>query len=293
MDRVRGLSTGMTVMALLRAIEAARPETERLFDDPISRRLVPGIWRAFLLPGLGDLLVALTEKRGPGALGNLYCRTRYIDDALRRALAGGLEQVVILGAGFDCRAYRIPGIERTRVFEVDLPAPQHLKQERLQVAFGKLPVHVTFIPIDFNRQNLNGELAAAGFRTNARTFFVWEGVTQYITAEAVDLTFRYVARAGASGSEIAFTYIHRGIIDGYARSELDETLMSLARQGGSPWIFGLDPAELPPYLDRRGLALVEEVWAPDYRQRYLEPIGRQIDIFDGEHVVLARKETAR
>lgn len=112
---------------------------------------------------------------------------------------------MILGVGLDCRAYRTPGIEGTRVFEVDLPAPQRLKQERLQHAFGKLQTHVTYVPIDFNRQSLGDELTAAGFETGARTFFVWEGATQYITAEAVDATFRCVACAAAAGSEIAFT----------------------------------------------------------------------------------------
>jgi O-methyltransferase involved in polyketide biosynthesis len=77
-------------------------------------------------------------------------------------------------------------------------------------------------------------------------------------------------------------------VDGYARSELDGKLVSAARQGGSPWIYGLDPDELPQYLDRRGLTLIEEVWAPDFRERYLAPAGRNMDIFEGERVVLAR-----
>jgi O-methyltransferase involved in polyketide biosynthesis len=79
-----------------------------------------------------------------------------------------------------------------------------------------------------------------------------------------------------------------GVVDGYARSELDGKLVSAARQGGSPWIYGLDPDELPQYLDRRGLTLIEEVWAPDFRERYLAPAGRNMDIFEGERVVLAR-----
>jgi O-methyltransferase involved in polyketide biosynthesis len=82
-------ATGMCVKVLHRAIEAARPETEHLFDDPISRHLLPGIWWAFLLPGLRQVVVALVEKQGPGALGNLYGRTRYNDDVVRRALEGG------------------------------------------------------------------------------------------------------------------------------------------------------------------------------------------------------------
>ena len=288
MERDRGLGAGMMAMALFRTIESSRPEGERLFDDPVSRCLLTPFWRVFLLPGLRHAMVAFAERRGPGALGNLFCRTRTIDDALCQALAEGAEQVVILGAGFDLRALRIPHIEERRVFEVDLPAPQRLKQARLEKVFGSLPEHVVFVPVDFDHQDLGQALAAAGFRTEVRTFFIWEGVTQYITAEAVDATFRTVSGAAPSGSGIVFTYIPRAIVDGYARSAADEKVISAARQGGSPWIFGIDPSELEATLVARGLLLLEEVWAPDYRERYLDPIGRELSIYEGERVVLAR-----
>lgn len=281
------LGAGLTVMALLRAIESCRPEGERLFDDRFSRGLLPAPWKVFLLPGLRHAVAAVVEARGPGGLGNLLCRTRYIDDTLRDALKAGSEQVIILGAGFDARAYRIRGIDQCRVFEVDLPGPQGLKQAPLLKVFGTLASHVVFVPIDFNRQTLEDVMGAAGFRACARTFFVWEGVTQYISAEAVDATLKFVSGASA-GSGIVFTYVHRGIIDGYARSETDEQLMGLARSAGTPWIFGLDPAELEEYLAARGLTFVEQVSVPEYRARYLEPRGREMNVFWGEKVVLAR-----
>lgn len=288
MERDRGLELGMITMALLRATETCRPEDQRIFQDGFSRRILPGPLRLLLLPGLRHAMMAMVEVRGPGALGNLFCRTRYIDDALRNALAKGVDQVVILGAGFDLRAFRIPGIERTRVFEVDLPALQQVKQERLRKVLEPLPAHVVFVPIDFDQQDLGEEMAAAGFRIGARTFTVWEGVTQYITGQAVDATFRYIASSSAAESQIVFTYIHRGIVDGYARLPVDEKMMAMARNGGQPWIFGLDPSKVEAYLAKRHLEPLEEVWAPDYRKRYLEPIGREMDIFEGERIVLAQ-----
>ncbi|HEY63459.1 MAG TPA: SAM-dependent methyltransferase [Caldilineae bacterium] len=288
MKRDNQVGAGLTAMALLRAIASSRPESERLFHDPVSRLLLPSPWRILLLPGLRHAFVAVVERLGPGALGNLLCRTRYIDDVLNDALKKGLDQVVILGAGFDCRPYRIPGINQTRVFEVDRPIPLRLKQDRLRKAFGRLPPHITFVPIDFDRQSLDEAMDAAGFRAGARTFFIWEGVTQYITAEAVDAVLHYVARSAQAGNEIVFTYIHRGIIDGSARTEADERIVSRARQSGMPWIFGFDPAELSEYLAVRGLTPIEEVGAPDYRRRYLDPINRRMKIFEGEKVVLAQ-----
>lgn len=278
--------------AAVRAIESYHPEEERLFEDRFAHRFLPPVWRGIIellrLPGLGAAVLAMRERQFPGVMGNLFCRTRFIDDALRDALGKGLDQVVILGAGFDSRAYRIPGMDQTRVFEVDHLAPQAQKQARLKRMLSTLPWHVTFVPIDFDRQKLEDALAAAGFHTGARTFFIWEGVTQYITAEAVDATFRYVSRAAVTGSEIVFTYIHRGIVDGSARSAADQKIVSAVQRSGMPWVFGLDPTELAQYLAARGLVLVEHVGASEYRIRYLDPLGRQMNVFEGERVVLAQ-----
>lgn len=110
-------------VAGFRAIEAEKPESERLFYDPYARVFVPG--------GIGWSLSkwvitsGLYERLAPGAAAYILLRERYIDDFLKAQLVHGLEQVVILGAGYDTRAYRIPGIEKTRVFELDEAATQN------------------------------------------------------------------------------------------------------------------------------------------------------------------------
>jgi methyltransferase (TIGR00027 family) len=201
-------------------------------------------------------------------------RTRYIDDALTAALRSGVEQVVIFGAGFDSRAYRIPGIDRTRVFEVDHPVTQAEKRKALTRRFGSLPPHVQFVPIDFSTHTLDGAMPASAFRTATRTFFICEGVTHYLSEPDVDTLFRYVARNAAAGSEMVFTYIHRAILDGTARlAGAYQTLATVSRSG-EPYTFGFDPAGLPEYLAARDLALVEDLGADEYRARYLAPLGR-------------------
>jgi methyltransferase (TIGR00027 family) len=279
---------GALNLAFLRAVESYQPDDKRLFEDRFSRYLMPGLWKLFLLPGLRNGVVALSEQAAPGATGNLYCRTRYIDDALRDAMGAGIAQVVILGAGFDARAYRIPNIERIHVFELDLPATQRMKQAFVEKALGKLPAHVTFVPIDFDHQDISDVMSAAGLRRDLKTFFIWEGVTQYIAAEADDRKFRYICSTAEKGSEIVFTYIDQGVIDGTARSTAAQKVASVAEKSGTPWIFGLPPSGLAEYLTQRGLEFVEEVWAPDFRTRYLDPRGRKIDVLEAERVVLAR-----
>ena len=105
-------------------------------------------------------------------------------------------------------------------------------------------------------------------------------------SEAVDATFQYL-RCAAAGSKIVFTYIHRGIIDGSVRPAGTEEIMSETQRCDEPWVFGIDPAELPQYLAARGLTLVEDVGASEYRARYLGPLGRKMNIFEGERTVLA------
>lgn len=131
-------------------------------------------------------------------------------------------------------------------------------------------------------------MVTAGFRADAQTFFIWEGVTQYIAGQAVDATLRYVSRSAGDGSRIAFTYIWRGIIDGSARSRVEERIVAFAERVGSPWVFGLEPVGIPAYLADRGLAVIEDVGAEEYREWYLEPAGRRMAVFEGERTVLAR-----
>src|SRR5512146_2420650 len=145
-------------MALFRALESARPLSSRLFNDPFARSFLSPSLRIVTylarVPLLDRMIPGLIDRTWPGARTSGVARTRLIDDLLTSALQEGIEQVVILGAGFDCRAYRIPGIARTRVFEVDHPDTLAAKLRRLQRVLGRVPAHVVFAEADFNLQTL-------------------------------------------------------------------------------------------------------------------------------------------
>ncbi|MBK5109053.1 MAG: class I SAM-dependent methyltransferase, partial [Anaerolineales bacterium] len=232
------------------------------------------------------LILGLLEMSGMGTPGMLFCRTRFIDDALFDWLEGGKQQVVCLGAGNDSRAYRIPNIEQTQFFEVDLPVPQMLKREHMHRVLGVNPVHVIYTPLDFDTQELGAELSRAGFRSGIPTFFIMEGVTQYITEEAVENIFRFAAQA-PTGSRIAFTYIKREIIEGSVRSRVDQRIMKRVARRGMPWFFGINGEILEGWLNQRGFKLIDQAGAEDYRERYLDPVGRRLNIYAGERIVLA------
>ena len=137
----------------------------------------------------------------------MLVRTRFIDEAMEAALAEGAGQVVILGSGFDARAYRLESARGARVFEVDEPATLAAKRERIEARLGAMPAHVSLVAMDFERDDLAERLAAAGFAAGEPSFFIWEGVTGYLSAEAVDATLRELAALGAPGSRVVFTYL--------------------------------------------------------------------------------------
>ena len=275
----QGVSRTAMVVTLWRAIESSRSASTRLFEDPLASTFLG--WRFRWALRLSRLRVigaampwSLIDGHWPGPRGTVAVRTRYIDDLLGEALRRGVDQVVILGAGFDSRAYRIPGIARARVFEVDHPATQAMKNNRIMRRLGALPPHVTLVPIDFATDALDTAMPRSGYRTEASTFFICEGVTHYLSAQSVDALFRYVAGGAAVGSRMVFTYIHRGILDGSAAFAGANRTVASVRRVGEPYTFGLDPAELPGYVAERGLILVEDLGASAYRARYLTPQGR-------------------
>ena len=291
-DQGIGESFAGVATAATRMVELYTPQEKRLFHDPLSLKLLPPGWRVLFrflyLPVLRHLLLSLRERRMPGTLGAILCRTRYLDDVVRRLLAQGLEQLVILGAGFDTRAYRIAALDRIQVLELDLPGSVRLKRIRLEKVLGAVPGHVTLVGIDFDRQALGAVLQDAGFQGESKTLFLWEGVTQYLTAEAVKETLEFVSGVGGA---VAFTYVPQGIIDGSARPDWFESLLSFARRAGSPFLFGLNPLELASYLADLGLTLIEDIGAAEYRTRYLVPLGRKLNVFDAERVAFAEAQS--
>src|SRR5215207_5738883 len=146
-------STTAEGMALVRAIEASRPEGKRICYDPVARALVNGIKVALSKLVIDSGVYDRFFAPGGGAIEFITARERYIDDFLKTCLSEGLDQVVILGAGFD----------KTQVFEVDHPATQEVKLQRLKKVINPLPDHVTFIPVDFNTHTLTERLLASSY----------------------------------------------------------------------------------------------------------------------------------
>lgn len=238
-------------IAIVRALESEKPANVRLIYDPYARRFVnSGLFHFvgfFYRLGLG-------ERKGPGVWEFLIARERYIDDYLAARLAEGLEQLVILGAGFDARAYRFEALDRqgVRVFEVDHPATQAAKLRKLEQVIGRPPSNVTYVPIDFNQQALGERLFDCGYDEHARTLFIWQGVTQYLTPEAVDETLAFVRDHSAPGSSIIFDYADPSILEGAPRHGEVSSMRRYRHLSGESLVFGIPIDEIEAYLEALG-----------------------------------------
>jgi methyltransferase (TIGR00027 family) len=271
---------------VLVAVEQGFAAGERILTDELAGPILPlgsRLWVGLLRPVCG-WLVKKTEAKVPGLWGGIMARKRFIDDALTEHPAAA---VVNLGAGFDTRAYRLPALTNVPVWEVDVASSIDSKRRRLRKILGKMPKHVTLVPVDFDREDLASALAAAGHPADAVTFFVWEGVTQYLSEAGFEATFSFLARA-AAGSRLVFTYTPRDFIDGtqlYGQPHLYKKML-----GNNPlWHFGLDPDEVDGVLERFGWREVEHVGYDELDKRYVKPAGRELDWMAIERIVHARK----
>ena len=250
-------------MALFRALETQRPVERRLFADPLAASFLTRPLAAAAavagVPVLGGLVPPLIDRQFPGPRPSAVARTKVLDDAVTAAVAGGIDQLIVLGAGYDSRAYRLPGTQRLRVFEVDHPDTQSVKRRVLEQVLGQLPAHVRFVPVDFDHDDLAAALDHAGLAPGRPSFVLWEGVASYLTPEAVDATVRWASQIAGEGSELALTYVHRGLIEGTVEFPHAAPWARSVAAAGEPFVFGFEPAELPDYLTARGWQLVEDL----------------------------------
>jgi methyltransferase (TIGR00027 family) len=259
------------------AIEQYEPPERRLVDDDLALSMLPAgqraVVRAMRWPLLRRLTVSAGERTVPGSWSLIACRKRYIDDKLDEALEN-IDSVVVLGAGMDTRACRLARRSDIRVFEVDLPINIERKKAAVQRALGGVPASIDLVPVDFERDDLIGALTGRGYRLDARTFFIWEGVTQYLTEDAVRATLRAL-QVTAAGSRLVFTYVRRDFVDGVNMYDA-AILYKRFRQRQQVWHFGLDPDEVAAFIAEYGWQLVEQA-GPDYFVRnYIEPTGRRL-----------------
>ena len=190
---------------LMRALSAAETREGIKGGDYLAEIFLPDNQRELLkTPAQREWAV---RQQPPGMYAYIIARTFYFDHIVERALQENIPQIVLLGTGYDSRAYRFQKMAKeTRFFELDtLPTLQH-KKELLQKANIPIPKNVIFVPIDFNKDTFEEVFFKAGYDKNKKTLFIWEGVTEYLDSKAIDTTLRFVKASSPAGSTVCFDY---------------------------------------------------------------------------------------
>jgi methyltransferase (TIGR00027 family) len=262
-------------IAIVRAVESDKSPGERICYDPYARRFAP-TWMVRLFGFF--IKSGYAEWRGPGVNGFLVARERYIDDVLQNFLGEGSEQLVILGAGYDSRAYRFDLAGKVKTFEIDHPSTQPDKLAKLKAVFGKIPEHVSYVPIDFNTQTLEECLPESGYYPKLKCLFIWQGVSMYLTKEAVEATLAFVVNHSGSGSAIVFDYIYREVLDGVHKHSEVSGMRRYRFMTGEELTFGIAEGEIEGFLKARGFHQVKDVGVEDLKAAYFtgKNAGRKI-----------------
>ena len=264
-----------------RAYHAACDEPQ-IFDDYLAKELLSEEEYAqisgFMLGGLGFFA---PEKEGAFTSNEAalkwvlqtqimptpLARARYCEDMLQNAIAIGSTQYVILGAGMDTFAYRNPQLlKKISVYEVDHPATQAAKKERVQKAGWPIPDRLHDVPLDFGKDSLPRGLAEAGFDFQQRTFFSWLGVSFYLSKEQNEALWQAIASFAARGSSLVFDHADSGMFTSPVKRV--QNTLAMARAGGEPMQSAYGYTELETLLAKYGFLIYEYLTPAAIQERF-------------------------
>lgn len=284
-------------VAKQRLIESLAQPNKRVIYDPYAKRFVAG---AGIIKLMGHKFsVWLTQKLAPGFHEHLISRTRFIDDLVKKCAADGIEQYVILGAGYDLRAHRLNLPSTLNIFEVDQLEVQNRKQAKLPKALTQID-NITYVNVDFNTQTITERLLKSGFDPSKTTLFTLEGVSQYITKEAVKATLTELSQISKSADAIFYmSYVDKLLKDdpkacfgeGYPDpKKIAERILNMSEKVGEPWISLYSEDEVNQILQENGFSMTENKTLVDLNKAYFTPVGREVPahhVFNLEHSIVA------
>lgn len=261
-------------IAFHRVIESAKAEKERICYDPYAIQFIGPELLKFLEATACNYPEAKAKmdemnRLFPGTQNSIVARVRYFDDYLKACLDEGIEQVVILGAGYDTRAYRIEGLkEKVKVFEVDYEATQKVKMDKIKKIFDSLPTHVVYVNADVGTEELFKQLMEHEYDRHKKTLFSMEGLIYYIPPESVDTLLSSIVQNSGRGSKIIFDYFPLSVVKGTCELEVGKRIHERVKQSGEPFKFGVKEGTVEKFLSKRGFSQIQNVTSEDYKKAY-------------------------
>jgi methyltransferase (TIGR00027 family) len=206
----------------------------------------------------------------PGIYEYVLARTKVMDAVFVEALEARVAQIVLLGAGFDTRALRFADQNRgTKVIELDAATTQQPKIEILRRRKVRLPQELVFASIDFDREDIFEVLSQAGYQAGQKSLFLWEGVTMYLSAQAVDGALNFIRKNAAPGSRVAFDYIYASVLRRENRYYGEQGIFERVSRTGEGWTFGLEDGGIEAFLGERGFEMIAHYTPPELEKLYL------------------------
>ncbi len=274
-------------VALARALQQKLPASERILNDPYASaflqqpylRLVAGSWLR------SRLLSRFLDFWATGGQEFVAIRARFADDLTKEMASAGLQQLVLLGAGFDSMALRIKEtLAEVTVFEVDHPATQVVKR-KVMARLGA-PDNLRFVAVDFEKDDFVEKLKTAGFDATRRSLIIWMGVSYYLTAQAMARALTQIASLGGGGTRLTFDYFLQEVIDQTTTNPEARFAARRVAQLSEPWLFGLKPEAVAGYLAAFGFQLIADYDAEALRRKYRVQRFKPLDY---AHIVVCER----
>ena len=210
------------------------------------------------------------HEKAPGTYEYVTARTKFFDELFVNSLKEDIPQIVLLGAGYDTRAFRFQEIlGRTTIYEIDVPTTQNNKLKLLKRNRVTIPENLTYVPVNFNTDNVEQTLLKAGYDPTKKTLFIWEGVTMYISEEAINNTFSFVKNNSGMGSSIAFDYLYKSVILGKCSYYGARELAEVVKKKGEIFSFGIEEGKIDEFLLEKGFTHISHFTPNQFEEKYL------------------------
>jgi methyltransferase (TIGR00027 family) len=258
-------------IALHRCAETLLPEDIRIFSDPYAVHFLDPATLAWARdhPAEAQAFADELERKTPGWSNAIRGRIRFFDDIVQDAAGEGFSQLVILGAGYDTRAYRIDTLkDHVRIFEIDRPETLERKAGILKKIFGGGPDHVTFIPLDMADADCWQDLVRAGWSSEGKTLFLLEGLVMYLPQQAVEHLLAGIAGHTGAGSAVLFDFMPRSLADGTSDAEGGQIICEWTAKAGEPILSGFSDDEIVPLLEGLGFSGIRIIPSCAFAEMY-------------------------
>ena len=267
-------------MAGYRAMEMLRPEEDRVCEDPFAKYFLSGSWeKRYKAPIRGKIYLWLGNLYNPGGSNAVAARATFIAEYIKTCLADGIEQLVILGAGYDCRAYRMEELKTgVGIFEVDHPATQDQKKRILNRVCNGMPNSVGFVPCRLEDNGIGEQLIERGYDKSKKSLFIMEGLIMYLDPEAVRKLFYFISELCCPDSAVVFDFLPPGIEDGTISNRGGKNMYSWGKKRGEPFKFGIEKRHLPQFLSEIGFNDIKVIAAEQCRNKYFKGASRKRSI---------------